>query len=261
MCATGDSDDGDDRNDRRGEATRRDPREVEPDSDHDRLLGDDVPDALALAALPIFPLPNCVLLPGGLLPLHVFEPRYRELTRDCLAGHHLMAVARLRLHPGHEPERDAHGRPTVYERCGVGRIICSDELPDGRFVLLLRGIARVEIARELPTARMYRQVEARVLADRPADPGRAAQDYERLVALCDRLADALEQGGAQLRDLVRSGRTPGACADAVAAALVMDPEERQRLLENVDPTARLERTLGHVSHLLCELVPCDGSVN
>jgi len=53
----------------------------------------------ALMSVPIFPLPNCVLLPGGLLPLHVFEPRYRELTRDCLAGPQLVAVARLR--PGY----------------------------------------------------------------------------------------------------------------------------------------------------------------
>src|SRR5512144_2385105 len=51
------------------------------------------PDSKALSALPIFPLPNCVLLPGGLLPLHVFEPRYRELTRDCLAGHQPVVAA------------------------------------------------------------------------------------------------------------------------------------------------------------------------
>src|SRR5262245_62493611 len=103
------------------------------------------PDPAALAALPIFPLPNCVLLPGGLLPLHVFEPRYRELTRDCLAGHQMMAIARLR--PGYEGTY--YGRPPVYERCGVGRIICSEELPDGRYALLLRGVARIGIAREL----------------------------------------------------------------------------------------------------------------
>src|SRR6185295_13942516 len=71
-------------------------------------------DVDALAALPIFPLPNCVLLPGGLLPLHVFEPRYRELTRDCLAGHQLMGIARLR--PGFETAY--YGRPPVYEKCG-----------------------------------------------------------------------------------------------------------------------------------------------
>lgn len=211
----------------------------------------------ALTSLPIFPLPNCVLLPGGLLPLHVFEPRYRDLTRDCLAGTQLMAVARLR--PGYETSY--YGRPPVYERCGVGRIICSEELPDGRYALLLRGIARVEIARELPAERPYRLVEARVLADASCDATDARAHHRRLIALCDRLAEVIDQGGPQLRDLVRSCDSPGACADAVAAALIMDADERQGLLEACDPMVRLQRTLGHVSHLLCELAPCAGAVN
>jgi len=211
----------------------------------------------ALASLPIFPLANCVLLPGGLLPLHVFEPRYRELTRDCLAGSQLMGIARLR--PGYETTY--YGRPPVYEKCGVGRIICSEELPDGRFALLLRGIARVEIARELPSPRNYRMVEAHTLDDDSYDPQDAHDHYRRLILLCDRLAEVIEQGGAQLRDLVRSFDSPGACADAVAAALVMDADARQELLEARDPMVRLQRTLGHVSHLLCELAPCQGAVN
>jgi Lon protease-like protein len=215
------------------------------------------PDASALAALPIFPLPNCVLLPGGLLPLHVFEPRYRELTRDCLAGHQLMAVARLR--PGYETTY--YGRPPVFDRCGVGRIICSEELPDGRFALLLRGVARVEIARELPAERAYRMVEARMLEDKTRDDDEARDHHRRLVALCDRLAELLDQGGPQLRDLVRSSDDPGLCADAVAAALVMNADARQELLEACDPMVRLQRTLGHVSHMLCELAPCEGAVN
>ncbi|MDB4957580.1 MAG: peptidase lon domain protein [Myxococcales bacterium] len=216
------------------------------------------PDSAALAALPIFPLPNCVLLPGGLLPLHVFEPRYRELTRDCLAGSHLMGVARLR--PGYETSY--YGRPPVYERCGVGRIICSEELPDGRFALLLRGVARVEIARELPVEqRSYRRVEARMLADANVDPRDAVDHHRRLIALCDRLAEVIDQGGPQLRDLVRAFDEPGQCADAIAAALVMDADARQELLEACDPMIRLQRTLGHVSHMLCELAPCDGNVN
>lgn len=211
----------------------------------------------ALTSLPIFPLPNCVLLPGGLMPLHVFEPRYRDLTRDCLAGTQLMAVARLR--PGYETAY--YGRPPVYERCGVGRIIASEELPDGRFALLLRGVARIEIARELPAERPYRLVEARMLPDAACDFADARDHHRRLIALCDRLAEVIEQGGAQLRDLVRSFESPGACADAIAAALIMDVDERQELLESCDPMVRLQRTLGHVSHLLCELAPCDGAVN
>lgn len=211
----------------------------------------------ALTSLPIFPLPNCVLLPGGLMPLHVFEPRYRDLTRDCLAGTQLMAVARLR--PGYETAY--YGRPPVYERCGVGRIICSEELPDGRYALLLRGVARIEIARELPEERSYRIVEARMLPDASCDVADARDHHRRLIKLCDRLAEVIDQGGSQLRDLVRSCESPGACADAVAAALIMDADERQELLEACDPMVRLQRTLGHVSHLLCELAPCNGAVN
>ena len=213
--------------------------------------------AAALTSLPMFPLANCVLLPGGLLPLHVFEPRYRELTRDCLAGHQLMGVARLR--PGYE--MTYYGRPPVYEKCGVGRIICSEELPDGRFRLLLRGVARAEIARELPSHCKYRLVEVRPLDDAQYDPLDAHDHHRRLIQLCDRLAEVIEKGGSQLRDLVRSFDTPGACADAVAAALVMDADARQELLEARDPMVRLQRTLGHVSHLLCELAPCQGAVN
>jgi Lon protease-like protein len=215
------------------------------------------PEPAALAELPIFPLPNCVLLPGGLLPLHVFEPRYRDLTRDCLSGKQLMAIARLR--PGYE--QTYYGRPPVYERCGVGRIICSEELPDGRFALLLRGIARVEIARELPLERAYRIVEARPLCDADVDPEDAREHHRKLINLCDRLAEVIEHGGPQLRDLVRAFPDPGKCADAVAAALVMDADARQALIEACDPMVRLQRTLGHVSHMLCELAPCDGSVN
>src|SRR5687768_16487165 len=128
----------------------------------------------ALKSLAIFPLPNCVLLPGGLLPLHVFEPRYREMTRDCLGGSRIMAIARLRNGASSPLLLDAsdetlHGpgreRPAVYPHCGLGRIIASEELPDGRFHILLRGVARVQIAEELAQERLYRQVRAVLLED------------------------------------------------------------------------------------------------
>jgi Lon protease-like protein len=214
-------------------------------------------DPTVLSSLPIFPLPNCVLLPGGMLPLHVFEPRYRELTRHCLATHQIMGIARLR--PGFESAY--YGRPPVFERCGIGKIICSEELPDGRFALVLRGVARVEIARELPAEHSYRCVEARVLADEAANPSDVRDHHKKLIMLCDRLAEVIDEGGPQLRDLVRSFEAPGECADAVAAALIMDADTRQELLEACDPMVRLQRTLGHVSHLLCELAPCTGTVN
>jgi uncharacterized protein len=210
----------------------------------------------ALSALPIFPLPNCVLLPGGLLPLHVFEPRYRELTRDCLAGDQVMGVARLR--PGFET--DYQGRPPFYAQLGVGRVMASEELPDGRYLLLLRGIARVDLVEELPARKQYREIRAKILSDKAVDPERLRASHTKLVSLCDRLAHLLEQGGGQLRDLVRTG-DPGACADAVAAALAQDPDERQHLLECLCPATRLDRTIALVGSLLCELSPCEGEAN
>jgi Lon protease-like protein len=99
-----------------------------------------------LAALPVFPLPNVVLFPGATLPLHVFEPRYRELTREVLAGRQLMAVARLQT--GFED--DYEGRPPLFDVCGVGSVIDSVAHGDGRYDITLRGLARDRIVKELP---------------------------------------------------------------------------------------------------------------
>ncbi len=202
-----------------------------------------------LSAMPIFPLPDCVLLPGGLLPLHVFEERYRELTRDCLAGPKLMAIARLR--GGYET--DYHGRPAVYQHIGIGRVLDSEEQDDGRYLLVLGGIARADIVQELPPRRSYREVEARLLLDMASDPDRLRASHEQLVAMCDHVAHLVE-GGDALRELVRSGQ-PGQCADAVAAAIARDIDERQELLECRDPQTRLDRALELLGALLVKLSP------
>ncbi len=212
-------------------------------------------DPAFLDGLPIFPLPNAVLLPGGLMPLHVFEPRYREMTRDCLDGARLMAIARLR--PGYEASYE--GRPAVYPACGLGRILASEELADGRYLLVLRGVARIAIDAELPPVRSYREVRARLITDdvsRRPEAARAA--HAHLVGLCEKLSQVLDRGGEELRSLLRDAASPGACADAVAAALIMDHGERQKLLETLDPVDRLERTAEHIGRLLCELAPCPG---
>lgn len=205
--------------------------------------------AAVLSSLPIFPLPDCVLLPGGLLPLHVFEPRYREMTRDCLAGERVMAIARLR--DGYEV--DYHGRPPVHRQIGIGKVLESEEQSDGRFLLVLGGVARADIVEELPLRRSYRQVRARVLRDYQEDPEELRASREHLAALCDRLAQLVDGAGA-LTELVRTG-TPGRCADAVAAAVVRDPDELQRLLECVSPQFRIDRTVDLLGALLSRLEP------
>src|SRR6185369_8808617 len=96
--------------------------------------------------LPIFPLPRVQLFPHALLPLHVFEPRYRDMVRDAMAGPRLIAVAALE--PGFEA--DYHGRPAVRAVVGVGEVIGHEALEDGRCNILLRGVARARIDTELP---------------------------------------------------------------------------------------------------------------
>jgi uncharacterized protein len=210
-----------------------------------------IPDR-ALAALPVFPLPDVVFFPHALLPLHIFEPRYKAMMSHVLEGHGLMAVARVQ--PGHLGELG--GRPPVFEIAGVGACVSVDRLPDGRYNLMLRGLSRVRLADELPPEQPFRLFRAVVLADAQARAtGSLAAAHAQLVALCDRLAEAVPDDGGALRQLARVIGTPGGCADAVASGLVRDPDARQALLEELDAGERLERVSAHVAELLQSFAP------
>ncbi|MCW5829444.1 MAG: LON peptidase substrate-binding domain-containing protein [Deltaproteobacteria bacterium] len=104
--------------------------------------------------IPIFPLPETVLLPSEVLPLHVFEPRYRDMVRDSLDTHRVIGM--VLLQPGYE--RDYYGAPPVRDVGCAGLIARHQELADGRFLIWLLGIERFRIDRELPGAKSYRQV-------------------------------------------------------------------------------------------------------
>jgi Lon protease-like protein len=208
-------------------------------------------DPRTLRELPIFPLPNAVLLPGGVLPLHIFEPRYREMTRDCLAGARTMAIALLRPHDAEE----------IFPICGVGTIRVSDELPDGRFHIVLSGVARVRVDEELPLDRAYRRVRASFVdGSVTTRPEVLATGHRQLLALCDRLALSLEHGGSELCELVRAQPDAASCADAVAAALVTAPRLRQAFLETLDAADRLDAAIDLVGRIVCQLTP-SGAAN
>jgi Lon protease-like protein len=207
--------------------------------------------------LPIFPLPRVQLFPHALLPLHVFEPRYRDMVKDAMAGPRLIAVAALE--PGFES--DYHGRPAVRAVIGVGEIIGHEGLEDGRANILLRGVARARIDEELPAHERYRVVDATELPDvyRPGlDKGGAR---ETLVLLADQLARRLPSGGETLRELARSQPGLGPLVDVLTAALVTDPDERQTLLETVDLAARTDRVGSEIAVIIARLTAPEGPVN
>lgn len=214
------------------------------------------PTAEALASLPIFPLPDVVLFPGTILPLHIFEERYRAMTRDVMKGHKLIAVARLR--PGYQ--KDYEGRPAVHTICGLGAVVASEKLGDGRWNIVLRGLGRVKIAEELPPTTLYRKVRA-VPYGPEVDEAALADGHAQIVTLCDHLALRLDEGGDSLRELVRGERSAADTTDVLAGALVSDSDDRQTMLEEGDPARRQGMLIDHLAGLIRRFSPPSGTRN
>jgi Lon protease-like protein len=199
--------------------------------------------------LPIFPLPDLTFFPRTLLPLHIFEARYRAMVTDCLARDKRLAVVGLK--PGYEATYD--GKPPVYEVAGVGRIVQWERLATGRYNLLLRGERRARIDRELPADTLYRMVAATPLEETGAE-GPAVQALAgRVKARCRQILAAVGRSGAELQQTLEALSDPGELGDQVASALVATPATRQALLAELHVERRLERLAGVLDDLLSQL--------
>jgi uncharacterized protein len=206
----------------------------------------------AVVALKVFPLHGVAVLPGTPAPFHVFEPRYRALVGDALAGDRIVAV------PALFGKSDVHAlRPPLRAVCGAGIIETEERYPDGRFDIVLRGVARVRLIEELPQTKLYREFRAEVLDDRLPRGGAAALDseLEGLRQLVYDLSTKLpaESGATQLAEAVAQMKDPSAIVDLVAAAAVSEPDARQRILEETDVERRVELVLGEVAGVVLVL--------
>jgi len=112
------------------------------------------------ATIPIFPLSDVVLFPGVFLPLHIFEPRYRQMVADALAGDRVIGMALLR--PGWES--DYEGRPAVYQTGCAGVITHAEQLSDGRYNIVLKGLAKFRLLDE-DASRQYRLAHVESLSE------------------------------------------------------------------------------------------------
>jgi len=184
--------------------------------------------APALDAMPLFPLKGVVLFPGALLPLHIFEPRYRTMLADCLATSQCMAMAFVV--DGNRADGD--GQPEIARVAGAGLVVQHEALADGRSNVVLQGRARVWLD-ELPFAAPYRRARARIL-DEMATPVPTV-DRTGLVAV----ATAFAAAARQTDFVLPSGLGPGAVADLCAHQLIVDPQARQNALEELDIAARV----------------------
>jgi Lon protease-like protein len=180
--------------------------------------------------IPIFPLPNAVLFPNVFMPLHIFEPRYRAMVADALAGDRIIGMVLLK--PGFEG--DYEGRPPVYEIGCAGVVTHSEALADGRYNIVLRGIEKFRITGE-DRSKPYRLAQVEPIGETVAEADRELLRKHRL-RLEALLAAAIERGG-------RDPKFPPAVADedlvnALAQYLAFEPLERQALLERDGILAR-----------------------
>ena len=126
------------------------------------------------STLPLFPLPSVVLFPNVFLPLHIFEPRYREMVADTLDADRIIGMVLLR--PGWEGEYE--GRPPIYEIGCAGLITHAERQADGRYNLVLRGLQKFKV-REEDHSRRYRVAAVDPILERVADSDRAIIAAER----------------------------------------------------------------------------------
>jgi Lon protease-like protein len=198
---------------------------------------DKIPDAwppdptdAGVRTAPLFPLPNVWLFPRVVLPLHVFEPRYREMIEDSMDGPGRIVMGTII--PGHEGDMPAS--PPVHSVAGVGEILRHDKTPDGRYIIQLLGLERVTLT-EVESDKPYRQVAYEPLPEAAVS---AEDDAELrgplLAALQRRVGEALE-----LPDDVPLG----VLADVLLIRLALSHEQLHLLYAEADPVRRTRGAL------------------
>ena len=181
--------------------------------------------------LPLFPLPNVVLFPSVFLPLHIFEPRYREMVADAVSADRMIGMVLLR--PGWE--RDYEGRPSIFPIGCSGVMTHVERLADGRFNIVLRGLERFRIVEE-NHERSYRRASVESLHEQALGGGErdaVRRCRSRLESLLTTAAGDLHLGSGKAKG---DTKIPSAMADedlvnALAQYLDFEPIEKQALLE------------------------------
>ena len=176
------------------------------------------------ALIPVFPLDGALLLPGGQLPLQIFEPRYLNMVDDAMSGERLIGMIQT---------REGGDRPTPHLAAVgcVGRITAYAETGDGRYMITLTGVCRFGLGEELPAMTPYRQVRAdfeRFAADLEADSREVEFDRKPFLATLKRY---LEHKGLGIEWQAVSAAPAAALVNSLAMALPLDPAEKQALLE------------------------------
>ncbi len=172
----------------------------------------------------VFPLPGVLLLPGGHLPLNIFEPRYLQMTDDALATSRLIGM----IQPANPTDR-AH-QPEIYPTGCAGRLVAYKETDDGRYLITLRGVCRFTIREELSERHLFREVVPDWTAfaadlEAPADSG---VDRDRLLKL---LKPFFDLHGIKGDWDTLNGVSSATLVTSLAMMCPLEPRDKQALLE------------------------------
>ncbi len=193
-----------------------------------------IPGTLAVMALP-----GAVLFPGSMLPLYIFEPRYRKMLADALAGERMFAIG-----SASSGEEDAE----IHDVGGAGFVRACVANDDGTSRLILQGVSRVRFEEWLP-GEPYRLARVEALASESRTPLLVEALRSEVRHLCGRL---LKGDAKPIEKLLDATCDHGEFADFVGANLVEDQVIRQRLLEELETTRRLEILAAYLTSLIGE---------
>ena len=191
-----------------------------------------------LGVVPLFPLPNVVLFPRTVLPLHIFEERYKAMTARALRGDRRIAMALLES----GWEKSYYSRPAIEPVVCVGTILTHEKLPDGKYNFLLQGTARARVVQEVGE-KSYRLAHLRSLPELNRNEEVLAAERERMLELFTHGAFGHTAAGRQFARLIGSPLATPDLADLVAFSFLDDVPLKQSLLADTDVCRRVARTL------------------
>lgn len=210
----------------------------------------DIPETLEeddLKRVALFPLPNAVLFPSTILPLHIFEPRYRTMTREAIE-HQLPIVICKFVEPR---QLNVQQQPLFCDVGGVGFIRNYQQLPDGRYNILVEGVSRVKVIEEIfDTGKPYRVGQAELIAEQSDTSGALGA----LITTLKRCVTGLEAEyttlSQALQKILGEVQNPAALSDTIASLIVSNPEVRQHMLEEPRVERRLDELITRIAALL-----------
>ncbi len=201
----------------------------------------------------VFPLPNLVLFPHVMQPLHIFERRYQALLEDALAGDRLIAMALLA--PGWEKTYD--GCPPLYPVACLGRITTHHRLENGTYNVLLLGLRRVRLLEELPSRAGFREVRVEVCEDYypPEEAAELASLQRRLREAFTKILPMLPEAQEQLDQILGSDVPLGVLTDVIGYMLDIDVADKEALLAECNVHRRTEMLLEHLARAAADREP------